>query len=575
MSAKSSLASSASKLAEAAASKGEVALVFDNVPSLGSNLGAADVEQWHKFTKECATNSAAYSDRSRQAARQALVAILMDAQIHSLDYYATLLKEFDIGAPQKKDVLTYALAWHLQINVTDLNSKKATDNSKALNRFANAGHRLKVLARKKFGTTNGKINFTYDAKGVRAVLEIVDAEGGINAMAAVGAATDKDSLKVIPLSPVGWAKRRADKLAVKLADGAEIMVALTQTDDTGSLTVKKQLAVPAEAMNLIYPQLKLGDERVQFLKELFAVGEAVVEERTNLLVDPDVDDPSDAYAPRRLTARQFVFNPDGTLVISPILRESSVIVLATPKVDLLQKDVHFQDGLLGHLKFDTYGRRRAAANLADDREDAFDYDVGDATGTEGLARIVLKTPVAKTEKDRLKDVGMLIQRVRSKEGNFPLTLDPSVRPQVDLGETPDLLDKMEAISRGGKSLKADLIPVTVYLDANNLTFSGAPRAENVAHSADLGGRKGRFDLDVDDFVAVTAALRNVQINGAFSVSVDREMFVIWFDTDYASYAVIIPTLAEGKRSTKYIYKLEPVAWPDQTAAHPANEGMDN
>jgi hypothetical protein len=574
MSTKSSLSSSASKIVEAAVSKSGVALIFDNVPSLGTDLAAADVEKWHKFTKECATNSAAYSDRSRQAARQALVVILMDAQIHSLDYYETLLKTGDIGLPQKKDVLTYALAWHLQINVADTNSKKATDNSKALNRLANAGHRLKVLARNTLGMTNGKINFAYSAKGVESALKIVDAEGGINAMAAVGAATDQESVKVIPLSPEGWAKRRADKLSASLADGAEVMVALTNTDVTGVLTIKKQLAIPAEAMNLIYPQLKLGDKRVQFLKELFAVGEAVVEQKTDLLVDPDVDDPNDAYAQRRVTARQFVFNPDGTMVISPILRESSVIVTVKPKVDLLQKHVHFQGGILGHLKFDTFGRRRAAANLANDREDAFNYDVLDGTGTEGLARIVLKTPVAKTEEDRLKDVGMLIQRVRSKQGNFPLTLDPSYRPPIDLGETPDLLDKMEAVSRSGKALKANLLPVTTYIAADHMAFSGAHRAENVAHGADLDGKKGRFDLDVDDFMAVTAALGKVEVNGAFSVLVDREMFVISFDTDHASYAVSIPTLTEGKRSTKYIHKLAPVAWPDQIDAAPTDEGMD-
>lgn len=559
MSTNSEILSSTSGAAIAPATKSDAQLVFTNIPSLGTSPAAVDAEKWHETTKACAGDAITFADKKRAATQQTLVMIVMDAQLHTLSYYETKLREAGLGQPQKKDVLTYAIAWHLKLDVSDTDKKKAADNSKALNRLASAGRRLIGLGRKELGVQRGSIAVTYDANGVAALLNIVVREHGINAMALAGADTDNTKLQPVALSPDALAYRQAKMLEDKLSDQNQLVFAVAQPETDGRITVMQSLSLPLDAMALIYPQLKLADPRIRFLAELFAVGEAVVEEKTDHLVNPETDDPNDAYAPRRLASRQYVFHPDGKLTVSPILRNSSVIVVVQPKLNLLGIDIR------GHVKFQTYGRRRAAINIAGLRQDAFDFTWADAGETEGIGRITLTTPVAKSDADKTKDVGMLIERVRSKPENFPLTVEPAFVPKVHLGIASELLDKMDAVSRSAKNLQKNSIPVMIYIEGEKLSFSGYSKAE-VARIGAVKG-KGRIDVRPDDFMAVTAAIRNVEVQGQFNVAVDPDMLVIAFETEFAAYSIHVPTTSQGLvRSNRRILKLDPVAWPEPEGA---------
>lgn len=126
-------------------------LVFKNIPSLGAAVSATDAKSWSDSTEACAGDARTYADKKHSSTQQTVAMIVMDAQLHTFSFYETKLKEAGLGLPQKKDVLTYAFAWHLRLDVSDADKKKASDNSKALNRYVSAGRRLIALARNEIG----------------------------------------------------------------------------------------------------------------------------------------------------------------------------------------------------------------------------------------------------------------------------------------------------------------------------------------------------------------------------------------------------------------------------------------
>jgi len=549
MSTTSQKLTSTSSAAISAAYKSDVQLTLTNIPSLGSTPGAADADTWHEATKTCAGEAITFADKKRDATRQTLVMIVMDAQLQTYSFYETKLKEAGLGLPAKKETLTYAMAWHLKLDVSDTDKKKATDNSKTLNRLVSAGQRLIALGRKELGVQRGQITVSYDAKGITDLLKIVLREGGINALALANGNTVDEKLKPIVLSSDRLASRRERLLIGR----GEIVLAVTKPGEDENAMVTQPLSLPPEAMVFIYPQLKLADPRIRFLAELFAIGEAVVEEKTDHLVNPETDDPNDTYAPRRLASRQYVFHPDGKMTISPILRDASVVIVVEPKLDLLDVTVK------GHIKFHTMGRRRAAINIAGARQDAFDFEWVDATETEGVRRIKLTTPAANSDGEKMKDVGMLIERVRSKQGNLPLIIDPVFSPKTNLGAVRGLLDKMDAVSQSVKKMRKSDMSVKVTAEADKLLLSGY--SKNEAIDINPVQSKTLFYVRPDDFYAVTNAIKTVEVQGDVGVAIDPDMLVISFKTEFAHYTIHIPSmLQEMVRSNRHIMKLDPVPW---------------
>lgn len=241
--------------------------------------------------------------------------------------------------------------------------------------------------------------------------------------------------------------------------------------------------------------------------------------------------------------------------ISPILNPSSVIIKVAPSVELLDEPIQ------GHVRFQTYGRRRAAANLKDrKRRDAFDFEVTGPGDTEGIKRIKLTTSVAKDEQDRVVDVGMLIEQVRSRTNNFPTMVSDSFRPTIQTDHLHGLVDKMIEIAPTVKRFRKDGAPVRLTLAAQSLAI--ACHKKIVSVSAPSARASGTVDIHPDDFVAVTEALSQLPLKGAISASMDEHMVVFQFTTALAGYEVYLPSVSEKlHRSNRHIVKISPVTWP--------------
>jgi len=354
------------------------------------------------------------------------------------------------------------------------------------------------------------------------------------------------------LSPEAHGFHQETLLQKTLANGSEIVVALATFSEGDAVKVTQKLDLPPEVLAHLYPQLKLADPCIRFMAELFTVGEAVAEERTEHLQNPEVDDPNDPGSPRRLASRQYVFHPGGEMTISPILSDSSVVVSVKPKIGLLGIEVK------GHVRFQTFGRRRAALNIIDPkRQDAFDFEMTDAGETEGIARIRLTTSVAKVEDDKTKDVGMLIERVRSRAGNYPLVIAPSFVPTATLKEVPDFLDKIDQVAAKAKGLLKNTLPIILQITDGRLTVSEFRQGQTSAT------RNAVVRVRPDDFLAVAKALAGIKPANGFGVTLDRDMVAISFATEFAEYWVHIPAALEGMtRSNRHVAKLEPIAWPE-------------
>jgi len=553
MSTRTEALASTSASAITAAGNSAVELAIKDIPPLGDTPSATEAESWTEIAQRCAGDNREYEGKSRLAAQQTLAMVVMLSQLYPVSYWETKLKEAGLGLPKKKDALTYAFAYLMKLDVGNADKKKASDHSKALNRYASAGRSLLAAAGEKLGRRGGKVAFTYDQACVEMLVSMVIDNGGINMMAL----TEVDELGVksqfIKLSPEAHGFRQGTLLEKTLANGSEIMVALAIPSEGNAVTVEQKFELSPEILTFLYPQFKLADPCVRFLGELFTVGEAVAEERTTHLQNPETDDPDDPGSPRRLASRQFVFHPGGEMTISPILSDSSVVVSVTPKLDLLGMEVE------GHVRFQTFGRRRAALNIIDPkRQDAFDFEMTDAGETEGVARIRLTTPVAKAEDDKTKDVGMLIERVRSHAGNYPLVVAPSFVPTATLKEVPDFLDKIDQVAAKAKGLLKNMLPVILQIEDGRLAVSEFRQGQTSAT------RNAVVRVRPDDFLAVAKALAGMKPVNGFGVTLDRDMVAISFATEFADYRVHIPAALEGMtRSNRHVAKLEPIAWPEK------------
>jgi hypothetical protein len=418
---------------------------------------------------------------------------------------------------------------------------------------------LLELARKAMPAQDGGIDITYDSAGVTMLMDIIESEGGVNKMALDSSADSSEHAEVIPLSSDAHTIRQS-AMAKSLLGGAlgggsgSLIFALAVQSDVGEPKIARALDLPSEALPFVYSALDLADERIKLLAELFEVGEALVEEKTSVLVNHD-DDPNDSASPRRLASRQFVFHPDRKMTISPILNPSSVIIKVAPSVELLDEPIQ------GHVRFQTYGRRRAAANLKDrKRHDAFDFEVTGPGDTEGIKRIKLTTSVAKDEQDRVADVGMLIEQVRSRTNNFPTLVSDSFRPTIPADNLHGLIDKMVEIVPTVKKFRKDGAPVQLTLASQSLAI--ACHKKIVTVPAPSAQASGTADVHPDDFVAVTEALSRLPLKGAISVSMDEHMVAFRFATALASYEVYLPSVSDKlHRSNRHIVKMSPVTWP--------------
>lgn len=534
-------------------------LVFQDVPSFGKTLNASQAIEWRQKTQECAGSATDFATKKRMAVRQLVAMVVMDAQQAPAGFFEGELKNAKLGVPRSKNPLAAAFAYHLKLDVANADKKKRSDDSKALNRYANAGQRLFDLARAKMPAQDGGIDITYDSAGVAMLMDIIDDEGGVNAMALSSQSDPTEAGAIIKIAPDAHVIRQANLAKARFGKSAsgttgELVFALALQPSGQEAKIARTLELPPEAMALVYSTLDLADEHIRFLAELFAIGEMIIEEKTNILVNHE-DNPDDPVSPRRLASRQFVFHPDGKMSISPILNPSGVIITVKPSVDLLGEPIQ------GHVRLQTYGRRRAAANIKDKkRRDAFDFEVTGPGDTEGIKRIKLTTPVAATDDDQKLDVGMLIEQVRSRTSNFPTIVADSFRPTINTGDLTDLVAKMKDVASVAKKLGTKGAHVRLTLAAQSLSI--ACHSPIVSLPAPQARTSGTVNVHPDDFVAVTEALAQIQLKSPVSAAMDDDLLVLRFDTEFAHYEVHLPSVSDKlQRSNRHIVKMSPVTWP--------------
>lgn len=551
MSSKLETLSSTSNAAISAASTVEVTPVVDDIPSLGPDHGAADAQLWYGATQQASQSATELQQRGDKAIRQMLAMIILDAELQNGEFYKTEIKLQNIGLPKNRDKLTLACVCHMSIDVAHADTKTKANNSKALNRYVSAGRQLLMEAPR---DESGKLAVPFNGDGVAALMAIIAAKGGINSLMQLhlDAKKGQTSTELIALDEEDLAELRLQRFAERLTGGNELIVGLGRRESEKPIQVDEEISLTAAARNAIASQFSFPPENVKFLKEFLAVGHCVPEIATDILAN-HFDDPEDKSAPRRFTHRHFVFDPDGNVWISPILSEASVIVKVSPRIDFLGMRIQ------GHVELRTQQVRSVEANLAGDRADAFDLSVEGAADTKnGVARLRLSSGAAvKDQNGNSKSVSLLVQQVHSNSGVLPLALDPFT-PKHTIAGT-DILPVMKEIAAScGDAIKKTK-PVKLAGSGGILTLS-VGKAERSFNHLDV---PSNFSLSVraDDFSAVSNALTNLDITTNITVGLDPEMLVLMFETKSASYSVHIPKQGiDGKRSNRFMRKLEPQAW---------------
>ncbi|MBB3967331.1 hypothetical protein [Rhizobium metallidurans] len=540
------LSTSAQAIAVATASD---PVEFDDVPSLGADHGAADEAKWHEATIKVISQANGLSLRSDKAARQSLAMVLIDVELHRPEFFQLGLKQEGFSEPANKDVLTLGIAFHYRLDVGHKDVATKTNNSKMLNRLVSAARYIKSKAIDK----TGKLKVTFDKAGVEQLMTIIKEEGGINASMEKYLAAKKGTEKtdLIILDEDLLAAVREERYAANQPDDAELVVGFGRRGGDNSVSLINELTLTAAVKRAIAAEFKSPEPKVAFLRQLLQVKRAVIEEKTNLLIN-HFDDINDKSAPRRRAHSHVVFNPGKEITISPILSDASVVVRIVPTIDLLGSPV------VAHIEFRTQNIRSIEANLTADRIDAFQLSATSTPGLKsGIVRLTLSSDVAV---DPSKTVDLLVQQVYSKTGNLPLTLENFV-PSVTL-DSVDFLPAMKQIADGSKDAIKKSKPVTITAEPGRLTCSVLELHAEIIHEG--SARKLSTGVRADDFQAVTAMLVDVKddIIGGISLGIHADMLQVVFATQLASYQVHIPKqTGNGTRSDKFMRKLVPVMWP--------------
>jgi hypothetical protein len=352
------------------------------------------------------------------------------------------------------------------------------------------------------------------------------------------------------------AELRMQRFAERITKGQQLLVGLVSRDQNNSIAVAEEIKLTPALKNAIASQFDLATPGVAFLKELLSIGRCVPELPTNVPVNR-YDDPHDTSAPRRRTRRHFVFNPDKTITVSPILLDAAVIVTVKPELSLLKLEIE------GHVEFRTQQLLPIEANLSGDRASVFDLEIQPAADTQsGVARVRLTSQAAVTKDGEEKpSVSVLVQQVQSKTGVLPLTL-ADYQPRLQLADVALLPAWRFIADKCGDAIKKNQ-PVTISMANGKLTFEVG--AEKVQVDLAAGAQEFSIQVRPDDFAAVAKGLSDVVLVGQFSLGLDPDMLRLSFKTKAAAYSVHVPKRGiDGTRSNRFITMLEPQVWPGRS-----------
>lgn len=384
--------------------------------------------------------------------------------------------------------------------------------------------------------------------GVATLVEIIDDAGGLSKLAdeqrkAKGATAKPKTEKrgAIALDPASVREVRLQKAKALLAANAPNIKAVSRVaiiHDDGE-TQRVAMVVPAtrEEEEGLLLHVNATDRLVDLFGELFKAGTMVHEDKTEIL-KAELDDPEDPEDGFRPAFRHFVFADHQPVVISPILTNASVVVIANPREAIFPNPL----GQVCHLR--TQQRRIAEANIADpERRAAFSAEIRQAAETQhGVCRLWLTTQAAANSEDNDRNVGVLVEPLKSARGNLPLNVDESrFNPKftgaitIDAWRTRNETFVAKHAKAAGSAEKLDH-----SFGANEWKIASRKRD----HHSDISGTSGSASVAVreDDFRLVSEAIAALPVKGPINASADPKTGLRFeFSTPHFDYKVFVPS----------------------------------
>ncbi|WP_342106113.1 hypothetical protein [Methylobacterium sp. SI9] len=549
---------------EAPATEAENALaankVLELIPDVGSGTGEGEHERWRKGTA-AVIHAARFSKSEYDLA--CLVCLLMAVLDHVHTPDKTYKKELDeqgITPPNSNHPFAPASAAIFGRNIKD--SRQA---SKDIHKDCRAFDGLQILVNDR---PDGLRSFSRSREGVRALLAIAMAKGGISGLGAIEASPKGgEAPRPLHLNRERVREIVAERARARLsAKGVSLAVVARHVAADGAINyeeLKEEDRLPFEPEELVLSHMPAADDRVQLLAELFHLSHSIRERKTDRPIDAN-HDPKDPSTPMRVTSRQFVIRRDGTITVSPILTPSAPVIYAHPFAEggLLRQPMH------GDVVLQTYGRRRAEINiLPTATRGVWDFKVVDPGRAEaGVGRIQITTEAQPLQADGgvATDVGSVLQQVTSSTSEYPLVAtDNQIQWQAQCeinqlafaahatvaNELARVLGRRDQPLTLG--IRDQVLSVLVARTEHKLSINNCNGEDKIVISAQ----------DYADFLSAMAELRN-DIVSPIACTIGREDVIRWkFRTRLASYEVFIPAFREGRRSNRSIGVLQPQAWP--------------
>lgn len=459
----------------------------------------------------------------------------------------------DTDKIKSKHPATMAVAATFGLKPYSEDKKVAKQHGQFLDRWALAAERLKNLILALSSEELEKI--TFDESGVEAVLALLEGAGGINALAALqrkaNRQTPDEREYQIDLAPAKVsASLEAAGRQVLLGgvegakDGDAVSLAFTVEVAGQWVSAPAKLALTGTSLSQALQSLAPVDPLVDTLGELLQVG-VMIEEWETDLPKKDVENPSNSKTEMRLASRQFVLKPNGSIMIAPILTLESPVVVVNTKLPILgnwpKKPHHFQ----------TFGRRKAEANIAPpERRRLFEVRTEEPVKTLGHARMVLTTSAATAPEDNKKDMGFLIEPLRSAQGNFPLDVrDSDFKPTLEFSLDRNAQQLLFGIVGGFKSIGDK--PVTIKLNGTEVEFIVARKSHKLSVTA---AKTGHVDVRAAHLRSVVSTIALLPLVGDLAFAIDPDGAVrIGFATARAEYAVFLPALLDGGKAVSNRY----------------------
>lgn len=433
--------------------------------------------------------------------------------------------------------------------------KVAKQHGQYLDRYALATEGLKNLILALPADEFERI--TLDENGIKAVAKRLDDAGGVNQLAAGQRKANRQTpderewrIDLAPAKVKAHLEERGSETllaGVKGKGSPSISLALAVEVDGKPVSAPTKLDLGSPLLSQALCSLAPVDPRVDTLGELLQAGSMVAEVKTDIPVD-GLEDATDPKTKMRVASRHFVLKPDGSMLISPILNSESLVVVVKTKQPILPD----WPETLHH--FHTFGRRKAEVNIAaPERRKLFDMQIDGPGDTLGHCRVVLTTNAAATREDAKKDVGFLVEPLRSEPGNYPLDVldgEFATKAKLEFALDGNAQQLLFGIVRGLKSAGDEA--ATINLDGTHVKFNTKRQLLKLGAKT---AKTGEVNVRAAHLHAVVSTLAGLPLipDSVVTFATDLDGAVrISFTTERADYAAFLPAvMAKGGLSNRY------------------------